>query len=361
MGERPTPDAPHPGKRRPPPGTLVPPAQRAKPARKSARCGVGDGSPRPHPHPPHRQPVGSWPRLQAPRPDIWVWGSAQPQAPHTQARGPPPGRAGAAATASKASSQKQACPQGGARPPARQGEEGAGPSPTELNRRSTGPRQETRRGTNRLERPYWRPAAEPRVLHAPPGGGGRRVRRGSTSAHTRNGHATRTRRSTGPSLRNAQTAWNGVPAIKGKGHPGGTTRNTHREGREGGEEPKGRSKNRHRPQPSRPAASAAHTPTGHCTCQGSSSTQCYAPAPRLGSLRASPWGSHWRQASSTGPAAPAARATTHQGGGVVGKRLQPRLLSDTLTGEWQNGAAGKEQGFEPREPGGLRHQAGGLS
>ena len=33
----------------PPPGALVPPPQRAKPARKSARCGVGDGSPRPHP------------------------------------------------------------------------------------------------------------------------------------------------------------------------------------------------------------------------------------------------------------------------------------------------------------------------
>ena len=33
----------------PPPGTLMPPPQRAKPARKSARCGVGDGSPRPHP------------------------------------------------------------------------------------------------------------------------------------------------------------------------------------------------------------------------------------------------------------------------------------------------------------------------
>ena len=32
-----------------PPGTLMPPPQRAKPARKSARCGVGDGSPRPHP------------------------------------------------------------------------------------------------------------------------------------------------------------------------------------------------------------------------------------------------------------------------------------------------------------------------
>ena len=56
VGERPSPDAPHPGTRRPPPGALVPPPQRAKPARKSARCGVGDGSP--CRHPPHPQPVG---------------------------------------------------------------------------------------------------------------------------------------------------------------------------------------------------------------------------------------------------------------------------------------------------------------
>ena len=59
MGERPSPDAPNPGKRRPPLGALVQPPQRAKPARTSARCGVGDGSPRPHP--PHPQPVGIGP------------------------------------------------------------------------------------------------------------------------------------------------------------------------------------------------------------------------------------------------------------------------------------------------------------
>ena len=62
-----------------------------------------------------------------------------------------------------------------------------------------------------------------------------------------------------------------------------------------------------------------------------------------------------------GPTVPAARATTHQGGGVGGKRLEPRLLSDTLTGAWRNGEAGEGQGSEPREPGGLRHQAGGVS
>ena len=45
----------------------------------------------------------------------------------------------------------------------------------------------------------------------------------------------------------------------------------------------------------------------------------------------------------------------------MGKLLQLRLLSDALTGEWQNGEAGEGQGFEPREHGGLRHRAGGVS
>ena len=44
----------------------------------------------------------------------------------------------------------------------------------------------------------------------------------------------------------------------------------------------------------------------------------------------------------------------------MGKRLQPWLLSDALTGEWQNGEPGEGQGSEPCEPRGLRHQAGGV-
>ena len=72
-----------------------------------------------------------------------------------------------------------------------------------------------------------------------------------------------------------------------------------------------RRKNPHWPQPPKLAASAAHTRTGHFTHQGSTGTPSHAPTPRLGNLRASPWGSHWRQASSTGPAVPAPRATTH--------------------------------------------------
>ena len=74
-----------------------------------------------------------------------------------------------------------------------------------------------------------------------------------------------------------------------------------------------------------------------------------------------PRGSDWRQASSTGPAARAPLATKHQGGSVVGMRLNPRLLSDALTSEWRNGEAREGQGSEPREPGGLSHQAEGVS
>ena len=45
----------------------------------------------------------------------------------------------------------------------------------------------------------------------------------------------------------------------------------------------------------------------------------------------------------------------------MGKRLQLRLPSDAPTGEWRNGEAEEGKGSEPREPGGLRHQAGGVS
>ena len=75
--------------------------------------------------------------------------------------------------------------------------------------------------------------------------------------------------------------------------------------------------------PGQPQAPRSHD---QGTAPGSSSTQCYATAPRLGSLRASQWGSHWRQASSTGPAVPAALRPRIKGGSVVGKSLQPMLL-----------------------------------
>ena len=156
------------------------------------------------------------------------------------------------------------------------------------------------------------PVPGPREVRTPNHpAGGRRGRRGSASAHTRKGHAGTTRRATGPSTQNAQTGRNGVPASEGKGHPDGTARHTQRGTRAAARGNQEGHNNRYRPEPPEPAASAAHTRTGHCARQGSSCALRHAPTPRLGSLRASPRGSHWRQASSTGPAVPAPRATTH--------------------------------------------------
>ena len=153
-----------------------------------------------------------------------------------------------------------------------------------------------------MKRPYQRPVPGPHEVRTPyHPGGGRSRRRGSASAHTRKGHAETTRRATGPSSRNAQTACNDVLASEGKGHPDGTACHTQRGARGAGRGKRERHSTRYRPEPPAPAASAAHTRTGHCTRQGSSGTLRHAPTPRLGSLRASPGGSHSRQASSTGP------------------------------------------------------------
>ena len=146
--------------------------------------------------------------------------------------------------------------------------------------------------------------------HTTQGGGGS-GRRGSASAHTHKGGAGTTRRAARPSSRNAQTAWNAAPASEGKGHPDGTARHTQRGTRGAGRGKQRRYNTRYRPEPPEPAASAAYTRTGHCTRQGSSGALRHASTPRLGSHRASQRGSHWRQASSTGPAAPAPRAATH--------------------------------------------------
>ena len=149
-----------------------------------------------------------------------------------------------------------------------------------------------------------------RCAHHTTQGGGERTPRERERTHTQ-GHAGTTRRATGPSSRNAQTAWNGVRTSEGKGHPDETARHTRRRTRGAGRGKRERHNTRYRPEPPEPAASAAHARTGHCTRQGSSGALRHAPTPRQGSLRASPRRSHWRQASSTGPAAPAPRATTH--------------------------------------------------
>ena len=123
-------------------------------------------------------------------------------------------------------------------------------APPKHARRSTGPGQDTRRGMDHMERPYQRPVPGPREMRAPhqPAGSGHRE---SASAHTRKEHAGTTRRATGPSARNAQTAWNGVPASEDKGHPDGTARHTQRGTRGAGRGMKGRHNTRYRPEPPR--------------------------------------------------------------------------------------------------------------
>ena len=278
------------------------PPQRAKRARKSARGGVGDGSRRPHP--PHGE-------------------RAAPSQVGGNGTGPPP-------------------------PPSKpNGAWYRGRTRTGARTACTGPSSAQHRDRARCAR------------HTKPGmgGGGADAARARAHTHTKGtpgnpegqpDRALETHRPHGTAyqrarIRDTQT---GRPATHSTGNMG-------REGGKGEHTTPGTG-----PNPPEPAASAAHTRPGHCTCQGSSGALRHAPAPRLGSLRASPRGSHWRQASSTGQAAPAPRGTTHKGGDTVGKHPQPRLRSDALTGEWRNGEAEEGRGSEPCEPGGLRHQTG---
>ena len=73
-GTAPKPGRPTARQELPTPDIFVPPPQRAKPARKSARSGVCDGSPRPPP--PHPQPVGGRPGSHARRTGGRAWDSA---------------------------------------------------------------------------------------------------------------------------------------------------------------------------------------------------------------------------------------------------------------------------------------------
>ena len=163
-----------------------------------------------------------------------------------------------------------------------------------------------------MERPYQRPVPGPRVVRRPHHPGGGRADAPGARLHTRAkgtrglperqpDRARGTHRPRGMAYQRARVrdTRTGRPATRSAGHAG-------REWGNGRDTTPGTG-----PSPPEPAASAAHPRTGHCTRQGSSGALRHAPAPRLGRLRASPRGSHWRQASSTGRAAPAPRATTH--------------------------------------------------
>ena len=105
-GRVPDPGRPTSRQKAPPPGTLMPPPQRATPARKSARCGVGDGSLRPHPP----APTASGYRAPAARPEGGQSGVGERptrDAPHPGRRRPP-GHPHGAPTTRKASSQERA-------------------------------------------------------------------------------------------------------------------------------------------------------------------------------------------------------------------------------------------------------------
>ena len=159
-----------------------------------------------------------------------------PDAPHNGRRHAPRGRPAAAPTT----------------PSQVGGNRDRTPPPPKHAIRSKGPGQDTRRGTDHVERPYQRPVPGPREMRTPhhPAGGGSGHRE-SASAHTRKGHAGTTGRATGPSARNAQTAWNGVPASEGKGHPDGTARHTQRGTRGAGRGKRKRHYAWYRPEPPR--------------------------------------------------------------------------------------------------------------
>ena len=145
----------------------------------------------------------------------------KPDAPHNGGRPPPRGTA--------PHHPRGTQPPQGVQAKLGRGEPGPDSRPPKHARLSNGPGQDRRRGTDHVERPYQRPVPGPREVCTPhhPGGGGS-GRRGSASAQTRKGHTGTTRRATGPSSRNAQTAWNGVPASEGNGHPDLSARHTQR-------------------------------------------------------------------------------------------------------------------------------------
>ena len=169
------------------------------------------------------------------------------------------------------------------------------PPPLNNYRRSKGPGQETRRGPSCLKRPYQHPVRGPCEGRAPKSnerGGDASTAEAQAHKHTTDtrrapkgqpDRACETHRAHGMRYQQARTRHTRT------GHPATTIARDAREGQQGGG---GQRKAAPAPQ-SKPAASAAHTPTGHCIRQGGSGAQRHAPPPRLGSLRASSWGSHW--------------------------------------------------------------------
>ena len=163
-----------------------------------------------------------------------------------------------------------------------------------------------------MERPYQRPVPVPREVRTPhhPGGGGADAAGARAHTHAKGtrrlpeGQPDRVRGTHRPRgmayqrarIRDTRTR---QPATRSAGHAG-------REGGNGRDTTPGTVPS----PPKRPRAPHTH---GWGTAPAKAVVvHCAKPqTPRLGSLCASPRGSHWRQASITGPAPPAPRATTH--------------------------------------------------
>ena len=254
------------------------------------------------------------PRLPAPQDGRPGEGQRLTQdAPHNGGRSSPPG------TAPRQPSGTQ-LPQGIRHGPAPRGEHSPKPGRGDPGPDSPPPGtpdgardqgKDTQRGTDHVDWPYQRPVPGPREVRTPhhPGGGERTPRERERTHTQRAGGDYQKGNRTELAERTDRVEWRtsergkGTPERDGPPHAARDT--------QGGKGETGGHNTRYQPEPPEPAASAAHTRTGHCTRQGRSGALRNAPTPRLGSLRASPRGSHWRQASRTGPAAPAPRATTH--------------------------------------------------
>ena len=201
MGERPTPDAPHPGGRRRPQAHSCRPHSAQSQLTRARAVGLVTGlhARTPRTHSPRVVGPGRTPE----RTSGQGWESARARAPLTQARGAyprapscrpysaPSQRARLARKSARGGvgdgSPRPHPPHGERAAPSQVGGNVTGPPPPKQAKRSTGPRQDTRRGTDRVEQPYQRPAPGPREVrmpHQPGEGGGARTPREPERTHT---------------------------------------------------------------------------------------------------------------------------------------------------------------------------------
>ena len=176
-GQRLTPDAPHNSGRPPPPGTAPHHPHGTQPPHGMQAKGTVMG---PHTHTP--APAARWWQTPTARPV----GGQSGEGERLTAHGPPP-----PPIRPPAHERHGPAPRGAySRKPGR-GEPGPDRPPPKHARRSKGPGQDTRRGTDHVERPYQRPVPGPREVRTPNHLGGGGADAAGARAHT---HGKGTRR-----------------------------------------------------------------------------------------------------------------------------------------------------------------------